>query len=204
VTTRGRRLSPSVVGALRAWLLLASLAAASLGAPRLLPLAWNRSPSLPHGLYLRARGGYAPGTLVLACLPAALAAAARRRGYLDPGTCPGGASPVGKVVLAAGPDVVDFRAGGLRVNGLSIPGSGPVSVDSRSRPLAHVPFGRYRLAPGEVWLYSPYHPRSFDSRYFGPLREGDLRSTLVPLWIASRGLPEPPGFRLRLGSSHVD
>jgi conjugative transfer signal peptidase TraF len=199
--TQGRRLSPPVLGA---WLLLASLAAGALGAPRLLPVAWNRSPSLPRGLYLRTQSRYAPGTLVLACLPEACAAAARRRGYLDAGSCPGGASPVGKVVLAAGPDVVELAADGLRVNGVSIPGSGPVSVDSRGRALAHVPFGRYRLAPGEVWLYSPYHPRSFDSRYFGPLRESDLRSALAPLWIASRGLPEPPGFRLRLGSSHVD
>ena len=198
---RRRRISPPVAGA---WLLLAFLGAASLGAPRLLPLAWNRSPSLPRGLYLRARGGYAPGTLVLACLPEARATAARQRGYLDPGTCPGGASPVGKIVLAAGPDVVDFGADGLRRHGVPVPGSGPVSVDSAGRPLGHVPFGRYRLAPGEFWLYSPYHPRSFDSRYFGPLRQSDLRSTLVPVWIASRGLPEPPGFRLRLGSSHVD
>lgn len=198
---RRRGSSPSLLGT---WLLLACLAAAALGAPRLLPLAWNGSASLPRGLYLRARAGYARGRLVLACLPAALAAAARRRGYLDAGPCPGGASPVGKVVLAAGPDVVDFGADGLRVNGLSIPGSGPVSVDSRGRPLAHVPFGRYCLLPGEVWLYSPYHPRSFDSRYFGPVRQSDLRSALVPLWVATRGLPEPPGFRLRLGSSHVD
>jgi conjugative transfer signal peptidase TraF len=198
---RSRRLPPSV---LAVWLLLGLLGAASLGALRLLPLAWNRSPSLPRGLYLRARGGYAPGTLVLACLPEARAAAARRRGYLESGTCPGGASPVGKVVLAAGPDVVDFDAGGLRRNGVPLPGSGTISVDSAGRPLGHVPFGRYRLAPGEVWLYSPYHPRSFDSRYFGPLPESDLRSTLVPLWIASRGLPQPPGFRLRPGSSHVD
>jgi type IV secretory pathway protease TraF len=26
-----------------------------------------------------------------------------------------------------------------------------------------------RLAPGEVWLHSPYEARSWDSRYFGPV-----------------------------------
>jgi len=41
--------------------------------------------------------------------------------------------------------------------------------DSDGQFLAHYPFGQYIVASGSVWVASTYHPRSFNSRYFGPI-----------------------------------
>jgi type IV secretory pathway protease TraF len=55
------------------------------------------------------------------------------------------------------------------------------------RCLASQGFGR--AEPGEIWLYAP-HPRSFDSRVFGPVPLGSVRGVLTPLWTAGQ-----PGLR---------
>jgi conjugative transfer signal peptidase TraF len=162
-------------------------AAVVLGAGRL-----NTSPSLPRGLYLEIpRGGLgrmpARGDLVLACAPAAGAQLARRRGYLGGGPCgagdAGGAAALGKVVLAVGGDEVAFGADGLAVNGRAVEASRPVGRDAAGRPLGHYPFGRFRIGAGELWLFAPYHPRSYDSRYFGPVAVGAVEGWLMPFVI---------------------
>jgi conjugative transfer signal peptidase TraF len=154
----------------------------------------NGSPSLPRGLYLELPEGWqgrapAPGDLVLACAPPAAAELARRRGYLGDGPCAaraaGGAAMLGKLVLAAAGDEVVFGPGGLAVNGRPVAGSRALACDRLGRPLAHYRFGRFRLAPGEVWLFAPYHPRSYDSRYFGPVAESALRGRLLPVLVAN-------------------
>ena len=164
-------------------------AAVLLGAGRC-----NTSASLPRGLYLEIPRGWlgrppARGDLVLACAPAAAGELARRRGYLGDGPCgagtAGGAAALGKVVLAAGGDEVVFDGAGIAVNGRAVAASRAVPYDTAGRPMPHVPFGRYRLAPGEVWLFSPCHPRSYDSRYFGPVAAAAVRGWLMPVIAAN-------------------
>jgi conjugative transfer signal peptidase TraF len=167
------------------------------------PILLLRSPSLPLGLYLPSRSPVHAGSLVAVCLPKEIALRALRSGFLPPGACPSGVAPLAKIVLAAGGDAVDFTAAGLRHARRLLPGSGPLAFDSQGRPMTHAPFGRYRLHPHELWLYSPYHPRSFDSRYYGPVPDAGVLTTIRPLVIATRGLPQPPGFRLRRGHSEV-
>ncbi|HYL04775.1 MAG TPA: conjugative transfer signal peptidase TraF [Thermoanaerobaculia bacterium] len=171
-------------------------------------LRLNTSPSLPRGLYLEVPRRWlarapARGDLVVACAPAAGAELARRRGYLPRGPCgagaAGGAAPLGKVVLAAAGDEVAFGPGGLAVNGRAVAASRPLPRDSAGRPLAHSPFGRFRLAPGEVWLFAPWHPRSYDSRYFGPVPAAAVRGWLVPVVVAADDrFPELRIHRFRL------
>jgi len=154
----------------------------------------NTSPSLPRGLYLEVPRGWrerapARGDLVLACAPAAGAELARRRGYLGDGPCgagaAGGAQLLGKVVLAGAGDEVVFGPDGLAVNGRAVGASRPLARDSAGRPLAHWPFGRFRMAPGDVWLFAPSHPRSYDSRYFGPVPAAAVRGWLMPLMVVN-------------------
>ena len=116
------------------------------------------------------------------CLPHDVARVARERGYLGWGRCPAGAEPVGKIVLARGRDTVRFTAAGVILNGRSVPHSRPLARDAAGRPLTPAPFGTYVLRADEVWLWSPYTPRSFDSRYFGPLRTSALVSLVRPVW----------------------
>ena len=46
----------------------------------------------------------------MVCLPAAVAAFGRDRGYLGPGACPAGVGPVLKVIGAVGGDEVELGA----------------------------------------------------------------------------------------------
>ena len=75
-----------------------------------------------------------------------------------------------------------FTGAGFRVNGRLEPHTLPVAVDTRGRSMSHYPYGKYVVRANEVWLYSPYHPQSFDSRYFGPVSMASVRSEIVPLW----------------------
>jgi conjugative transfer signal peptidase TraF len=164
---------------------------------------WNSSASLPRGLYLEIPRGWlagppARGDLVVACAPPAAAEMARRRGYLGAGLCAagaaGGAAAMGKVVLAVAGDVVGVGASGLEVNGRRVAGSRALRCDGAGRPLApHAP-GRFRVVAGEVWLFAPYHPRSFDSRYFGAVAVAAIRGWLVPVAIVDDD--RFPGFRI--------
>jgi len=163
----------------------------------------NTSASLPRGLYLAIPRGWlgrapARGDLVLVCAPAAGAELARRRGYLGDGPCgagaAGGAAALGKVVLAVAGDEVSCGAAGLAVNGRAVAASRALPRDARGRPLAHYPYGTWQVAPGELWLLAPYHPRSYDSRYFGPVAAAAVRGWLMPVLAADDD--RFPGLRI--------
>jgi conjugative transfer signal peptidase TraF len=154
----------------------------------------NLSPSLPLGVYRAIEAPLARRSLVLACLPRPVARLALRRGYLPAGPCPGGAAPLGKIVLALAGDVVEVRGGAIVVNDRPVPRSRIATVDSRGRALPRLARRRFQLRAGELWLFSPYDDRSFDSRYFGPLAERAIVSTIAPLLVRDRAAPA--GFRL--------
>lgn len=142
----------------------------------------NFTESLPIGLYRITEGPIVRGAIVLACLPAEAARFARERGYLWRGDCPGAAAPIGKLVLATEGDVVGVSKFGLSVNGRLIAHTKPSSADSRGRPIPHYAFGVYTVKRSDVWLYSPHHPLSYDSRYFGPIRTSNVKARLRPWW----------------------
>lgn len=141
------------------------------------------TPSLPRGLYRARSGALAPGDLVMACLPESVAHFARLRGYLWEGSCPGGAVAVGKTVAAVQGDTVTVTAAGVAVNGRSVPNSQARDSDSMGRPLPVLPRGGRVIGSGEIWLSAPYHPLSFDSRYFGPVPTTSVVARLDPLWV---------------------
>ncbi len=147
----------------------------------------NTSPSLPRGLYLLEpvhHRALRPGDLVLACPPPAAAALALARGYLDPGTCPGGTKPLGKFVLAVAGDRLALTAAAIDLNQCRLPASAPLPADARGRPLPRLPPDVRQVRTGEIWLFSP-HPRSFDSRYFGPVATTAIQGLLHPLLVSS-------------------
>jgi conjugative transfer signal peptidase TraF len=155
-------------------------------------LWFNSSASLPRGLYVLGDGGGArPGDLVLACPPAAFARLALARGYLRRGGCPGGSRPLGKVLLAVAGDRVEVDAGAVAVDGRRLPGTASAAADLAGRVLPRVAAGARRVAVGEVWLVSP-HPRSIDSRYFGPVGSSQVLGRLVPVLTA--GGADPGGL----------
>ncbi len=152
----------------------------------LAPLRFPRTNSVPLGPYWLAErasdgGPIRPGNLVLVCLPEAAGALGRARRYLRSGDCPGSAEPVGKHVVAVAGDRVLLTTSGLRVNGRLLVDSTVQSVDSAGRPLDHVSGRSFLLGEEQLWLFSP-HPLSWDSRYYGPVNERQVRGRLIALW----------------------
>ena len=169
--------------ALATWLLAAGSAVISiLQAGDLVGLRINVSPSLPEGLYLTSRGAQA--NLVEFCPPEPIGALAITRGYRGAGTCSDGAAPLLKPVAAKAGDVVELSAAGISVNGRLLPQTAPLVTDTKGRPLKPWPMGHYFVAPGTIWVASSFNPRSFDSRYFGPIRTSTVRDHVRPLMTA--------------------
>ena len=139
----------------------------------------NVSPSLPIGLYVTTQDPRS--SLVEFCLDEPAASFGIRRGYRTSGSCPDGATPLLKPVVAVAGDVVEVSGAGLAVNGRLLPNTKHQAMDSHGRPMPTWPEGLFHVAPDTVWVVSSYHLRSFDSRYFGPIRVGSIRNRVRPL-----------------------
>jgi conjugative transfer signal peptidase TraF len=159
-----------------------------LAAGWLAGLRLNLTGSVPVGLYLTSGSIPVRGAIVLACLPPAVAAFARDRGYVPRGGgCPGDALPLGKPVLAVADDTITVTSSGLLVNGSPVPNSRPLATDRKGRPLPRLAIGRYVVRPGSLWIVSSYSRFSFDSRYFGAVKTGQVRTSVRPLWTLGAG-----------------
>ena len=142
----------------------------------------NLSASAPRGLYRMVAGAPTRDALVVACLPADVAAFGLVRGYLGAGTCPGGAQPVLKRVAAVAGDAIDLDGVGAIVNGVRLIRQPITDRDHAGRPLPRLPFGRHVVAPAHVWLAGQSHARSWDSRYFGPVAVAGVRGVARPIF----------------------
>ena len=149
-------------------------------------LRLNLTSSMPVGLYVSTRGPLAHGSIVLTCLPDDVTREAMIRGYLPlGGSCPHGAMPVGKPVLALSGDTVVVTATAIVLNGVPVPNSGSLSWDRNGRPLPVLQRGVYYVSLGELWLVSTHSPFSFDSRYFGAVKTAQIRGHVRPLLVLS-------------------
>lgn len=139
----------------------------------------NTSPSLPVGLYMTTSDPTA--NLIEFCPGSPFGALALQRGYRSAGSCKDGGAPLLKPVIATAGDLVDVSAMGLAVNGRAVPNTAPMTVDIKHRSLPAWPSGRYVVPSTEVWVASSFNPRSFDSRYFGPVSVTAIHEHLRPL-----------------------
>ena len=78
-------------------------------------------------------------------------------------------------------DEIAMSPVGSAVNGKLLPHTAPLDHDTDGRPLVQWPSGSYTATPGTLWVASSYNARSYDSRYFGPIRESTVRARLRPL-----------------------
>lgn len=139
----------------------------------------NASASLPIGLYRVTSNPSAK--LVEFCPAEPFGSLSANRAYRGKGNCPDGAEPLMKPIVATTGEIIKLSATGVAVDGKMLPNSAPLHFDTKHRPLRHWPFGEYRVIAGTVWVISSYNPRSFDSRYIGPVPSGSIRSHLRPL-----------------------
>jgi len=98
-------------------------------------------------------------------------------------TCPDGFSPLIKPVIAWPGDTVEISVSGVIVNGQPLPNTATINRDSTGRQLHPFPAGTYRVQKGELWVVSSFSPRSFDSRYFGPIPLRSVHSWIRPLLV---------------------
>jgi conjugative transfer signal peptidase TraF len=111
---------------------------------------------------------------------------AEKRQYREPGVCADYGSPLLKPIAASEGDRVELSSAGIVVNGRPLPNTAPRVPDSMGRPLEHYPFGTYVVQHGEVWVASSWNYKSFDSRYFGPVRLSAIRQYLRPVCVWGR------------------
>ena len=141
---------------------------------------------MPEGLW-QVTAAHRPlrrGEIVVVCLPqTAMTREAASRGYIPAGTCSGGLAPLLKPVAAVSGDVVMVSAAGLAVNGRPVANGAQLLRDSAGRALRPMQAGTYPVAPGTIWLLSGHDPRSFDSRYFGPVPAAAVQGVAHPLWV---------------------
>jgi len=171
---RNRPATPGRLLALAAVILIGTLQTFDLAGFRI-----NTSPSLPVGLYMTTSDPTA--NLIEFCPGPTFGTLALQRGYRTAGSCKDGGAPLLKPVIAKAGDVVDVSATGLAVNELAVPNTASMTADVKGRNLAAWPSGRYVVPSTEMWVASSFNPRSFDSRYFGPISVTAIHGRLRPL-----------------------
>lgn len=158
-------------------LLLAIFIAGQYGGIR-----WNRTASLPTGLY-RMTSEHTP--IIAFCPEGPPAQLAIERGYRTFAlTCADHHAALMKPVAAEAGDTVTITKKGIAVNGRPLPNTQQFQADNQKRPMHPWPLGTYIVAPGTFWAISTYNKYSYDSRYFGPVPARDVISYVKPLWIS--------------------
>lgn len=149
-----------------------------------LGLRINTSPSIPVGIYRITSESIARGCYVLLCPPDTLLfQEAKVRGYVPAGFCPGNLGYLMKQVAAAAGDSVSHTPEGLTVNGVLLPASQALLVDGLQRPLPHWEPADYPLRDDELLLMTDASATSFDARYFGALKRGQVRHVIEPVLV---------------------
>jgi conjugative transfer signal peptidase TraF len=151
-------------------------------------LIFNYTHSVPFGIYREiadpASTPHHPAPYVFFCPDVRWASMKDQPNYRDPmRTCPDGFSPLIKPVVAWPGDTVKTSAAGIVVNGRLLPNTATINRDSTGRQLHPFPAGTYRVRKDELWVVSSFSPRSFDSRYFGPIPLKSIHSWIRPLLV---------------------
>jgi len=165
-------------------------------------VVFNYTHSAPFGLYREQfdseAGIHDPAPYVFFCPDRRWPSMRGEPNYRDPmRTCPDGFSPLIKPVVAWPGDLVSVSADGISVNGHLLKNSAPIDRDSKGQQLRPFAAGEYRVGPKELWVVSSFSPRSFDSRYFGPIPLKSVHSWLRPLLVERAYHPAPAGGQER-------
>lgn len=145
----------------------------------------NTSHSAPIGFYRSISNPMERGSFVAVCLSDEAARFGLERGYIHQGSCENGAEPVLKRVIAMSGDAVRLKDTALFVNDKFITSASVQHFDSHGRPLEFRNEFEMKLSPQELFLFSDHDPRSWDSRYFGPVTRSQIISVVTPLLIKS-------------------
>ena len=111
-------------------------------------------------------------------------------GWLEDNThaanaCADGRAPFLKTIVAGPGDMIRETGQGVAINGHPLPDSRPLPYTT-SKPQVRLPQwrGTVTLKSGQYWAYGAGDPRfSFDSRYWGPFRQTQVRGDAHPVAV---------------------
>ena len=171
------------------FLIPAMVAAATL-ATLVVPVShfaiWNRTASVPTGLYLiRGPASLHVGERVAIDPPPDLRRLLAERHYL-----PDGIPLLKRIAAVRGQRVCRFAYG------VTIDGKFAGVARTRDRLGRPLPawFGCHKLRASELFVMNPAAPDSFDGRYFGMLRMAQVIGRAVPVWTDEAGNDRPIWF----------
>lgn len=126
------------------------------------------SDSLPMGIYQKSNGAYVKGAYVATCLNEEIASFARERGFLMKGFCSTKIVPVMKIIYGVPGDHYRREGGKLFINEEAFQIN--YDYDSEGRLLKYFYPESGIIQLGEYMLLSEYNEKSWDSRYWGPVK----------------------------------
>ena len=136
----------------------------------------NITDSIPVGLYRMTTIKNLKNSFVIFCPDNRLAfKQGMERAYIAPGFCTGGYGVLMKKVAAASGDRVTVTSAGVFVNHKPLPYSTPKLTDGANRLLPQWRVLNYRLKTDELMTMTSQNEWSFDSRYYGPIRIGQVK-----------------------------
>ncbi|MFO3020318.1 conjugative transfer signal peptidase TraF [Legionella pneumophila serogroup 1] len=144
----------------------------------------NTTDSIPFGLYRITNIKNIKNSYVIFC-PDDRPAFKKGldRGYIESGLCPGGYGYLMKKVVATNGDQISITSDGVFVNRQLIPFSKPILIDGRKRPLPQWRTIDYQIKEDELITMTSQSEWSFDSRYYGPIRIGQVKGVIKPIWV---------------------
>lgn len=144
----------------------------------------NTSPSIPVGVYRLTDEAITRGRYVLLCPPdTPLFQEAKRRGYVPAGFCPGNLGYLMKKVVAVSGDRVSVTPDGVMVNDTLLPFSKALNMDGNHRVLSPWQPESLTLKKDALLLMTDQSALSFDARYFGVLRQQQVRHVITPVLV---------------------
>jgi conjugative transfer signal peptidase TraF len=133
-------------------------------------IAYNVTGSMKTGYYLIFQPvNLRPGEIVFACVPLdEESIEGMKRNYLPHGGfCPGGRLPVVKFLASLPYQTVVLSKKGIKADGRFIRYK-VLKKSPEGLPIKHYPYGKYNV--DGYFLISTYSPLSYDSRYWGPVK----------------------------------
>jgi conjugative transfer signal peptidase TraF len=146
-----------------------------------LGLRLNLTSSYPVGIWRIEHRTPKKGDFVLFDFPSLnpLENFAYERGYLRFGS--DRYMPLLKRLAAVPGDSVQVDEG-VQINGEPWTNGKILKVDSKGRPIECIAQSE-KVKPGMCWVLSDYNPRSFDSRYFGPIPLRNIQAIAFPVFV---------------------
>lgn len=108
------------------------------------------------------------------------------RGYVEKGLCPGGYGYLMKKVVATSGDKVSITSEGVFVNRQFLPYSKPKLTDGMNLTLPQWRAIDYQLKEDEILTMTNQSEWSFDARYYGPIRLGQTKGVITPVWVKTK------------------